>query len=551
MLRSLFLICAIVLCSLSQSQNTIGTTYVTDMVYDGYTLFSIHNKTYLVNNCGNVLNQWTSNYLPGNAVYLLANGNILRAGKFDDGTSTITFGGQGGIIELFDWEGNILWSYEYISSTYRQHHDVYPMPNGNVLILAATIMSGQDAIQAGRDPLKLSDNELYNERIIEVEPVGLNQGNIVWEWNIKDHLIQDIDATKDNFGDVANNPRKLDINFLNGNDSGDNWLHVNSIQYDELRDQIVLSSRLMSELYIIDHSTTTIEASESSGGTYGNGGDFLYRWGNPQSYRQGTEVNRQLFGQHMPYFIPENLPNSGNILLFNNGAGRTPLFSEALMITPPSTSLGEYIIENNKFGPDVPDYTYPNTTPTEDSDFFSAILSNAQQLPNGNILVCEGREGHFFELDQNNNVVWDYIIPISSIDGTAYTQNDDISALSNRTFRARKYASSYAAFDNRDLTPGEPLEINPNIEFCEQTLNVDEFFNSKIAIYPNPTKNYINIKYNQGLINKVEIYNLIGEKVLERKDSNVINIEQLEIGLYLLKITVNDKIFTKKLLKSK
>lgn len=550
MLRSILLTCTIVLCSVLQSQNTMGTTYVTDMVYDGYTLFSTHYKTYLINNCGKVINQWTSNYLPGNAVYLLENGNILRTGEFDTGTSTVTFGGQGGIIEQFDWEGNIVWSYEYISSTYRQHHDIQPMPNGNVLILAATIMSEQEAIQAGRDPLKLSDNELYNEQIVEVEPVGLNGGNIVWEWNIKDHLVQDFDSSKDNYGVVADSPRKLDINFLNGNNSGDNWLHVNSIQYDELRNQIILSSRNMSELWIIDHSTTTMEASGSSGGTYGHGGDFLYRWGNPQSYGQGLEVDRQLFGQHMPYFIPENLPNSGKILLFNNGAGRTPLFSEALMITPPSNALGAYIIENGKFGPDAPDYTYPNTSPTEDSDFFSAILSNAQQLPNGNILVCEGRKGHFFEFDTNNNIVWDYIIPINSVDGTAYTQYD-MTSLDNRTFRAIKYSSDYAAFNNRDLTPGEPLEINPNTAFCEQTLYVDDFFNSSIYVYPNPTKDIINIKSNQEVVNNVEVYNMLGEKVLEQKTSNTVNLEQLGVGLYLLKIKVDDKIFIEKLLKNK
>ena len=279
----------------SNSQNTVGTTFITEDVYDAFTLISANTKAYLINNCGEVVNEWTSAYIPGNAVYLLPNGNLLRAGRVQDNSSDIVFGGQGGIVELFDWDGNLIWSFLYNSNQERQHHDVFPMPNGNVLILAATVISSVEAISAGRDPNSLPENRLYNEQIIEVEPIGTNQANIVWEWNVKDHIIQDIDNSKDNFGDVSMNPGKLDINFLNGGSGTANWLHFNSIQYDEILNQIVISSRNLSEIYIIDHSTTTAEAATSSGGTYGKGGDFLYRWGNPQSYKQGSEADRILY----------------------------------------------------------------------------------------------------------------------------------------------------------------------------------------------------------------------------------------------------------------
>ena len=182
----------------SNSQNTVGTTFITEDVYDAFTLISANTKAYLINNCGEVVNEWTSAYIPGNAVYLLPNGNLLRAGRVQDNSSDIVFGGQGGIVELFDWDGNLIWSFLYNSNQERQHHDVFPMPNGNVLILAATVISSVEAILAGRDPNSLPENRLYNEQIIEVEPIGTNQANIVWEWNVKDHLIQDIDNSKDN-----------------------------------------------------------------------------------------------------------------------------------------------------------------------------------------------------------------------------------------------------------------------------------------------------------------------------------------------------------------
>jgi len=103
---------------------------------------------------------------------------------------------------------------------------------------------------------------------LEIKPIGTNDYSIEWEWNFKDHLIQDYDDTKNNYGVIEEHPEKLDINFLNDRIPAENWLHVNSIQYDETLDQIVISSRNLSELYIIDHSTTAEEATGETGGVW-------------------------------------------------------------------------------------------------------------------------------------------------------------------------------------------------------------------------------------------------------------------------------------------
>ena len=194
------------------------------------------------------------------------------------------------------------------------------------------------------------------------------------------------------------------------------------------------------------------------GGIYGKGGDFLYRWGNPQAYRQGTDQDRKLFGQHKPYIIPEGLPNEGKIIVFNNGFGRTPLFSQIDILEPPVSQIGFYEYqEGTAFSPLNSFFTFPDSTPIEDSNFFSGVVSSAQQLPNGNILICEGDEGRFFEIDENNTIVWEYIIPISNVDGLPFPLNLPISTASF-TFRATKYDPEYQAFNGRDLTPGNALK---------------------------------------------------------------------------------------------
>ncbi|WP_422105744.1 aryl-sulfate sulfotransferase [Winogradskyella sp.] len=526
------------------SQNTVGTISITEDAFEGYTLFTSNTKTFLINNCGEVVNEWNSALLPGNAVYLLPNGNLLRAGKSDNSTSALNLGGIGGIIELYDWDDNLLWSYTYSTDSFRQHHDVYPLPNGNILVLAITPMTNGEAIQAGRNPAMLSQNELYNEQIIEIEPVGTDNANIVWEWNVKDHLIQDFDNTKDNFGVVADNPQRLDINFLNGLDGARNWLHINSMQYNAERDQIILSSRHLSEIYIIDHSTTTAEAATGSGGTYGRGGDFLYRWGNPEAYDQGTSADRVLFGQHYPHFIESGLPNEDKIILFNNGIERNPSFSQVDIMTPPESSLGVYdYVANSAYGPLTPDYTYKDLS-TDPSEFYTAILSSAQQLPNGNILVCEGFDGYVFELDSNDNKVWEYINPMNNSDGSVASQFG--SPVNPRLFRAIKFAPDYPAFSGRDLTPGSPIEGNPDLTPCNE-LSISEFDQVSTTIYPNPTKDVIHVESNSA-IDSVEVYNILGRKVLVTQSSKV-DLSEQPSGVYLIKIYAGQNSLSKKVIK--
>ncbi|WP_047551284.1 aryl-sulfate sulfotransferase [Psychroserpens sp. Hel_I_66] len=544
--KLLFLFTLLTFC-INQAQNTVGTISITEDAYDAYTLISVNTKAFLINNCGQVINEWNSTYLPGNAVYLLPNGNLLRAGRVDDGSSNINFGGAGGIVELFDWDGNLVWSYLYNNNEMRQHHDIFPMPNGNVLILAATSMTSSEAVEAGRDPNLLTQNRLYNEQIIEVEPVGTNQVNVVWEWNANDHLIQDFDNTKSNFGNVSMSPEKLDINFLNGNSGNANWLHFNSIQYNENLDQIVISSRNLSEIYIIDHSTTTLEASGDIGGIYGKGGDFLYRWGNPQSYKQGTEQDRKLYGQHYPHIIESGLVDEGKIIIFNNGNGRTPQFSEVQIIDPPKESPGFYsYTTDTAYGPETVDYTYSDQSETP-APFFSNIVSSAQRLPNGNILICEGQNGEVFEIDSNENIVWEYINPVNNINGTVSSQGNPPPTV-GIIFRAIKYAQDFPAFTGRDLTPGNPIELNADISECE-SLNVDDFEISAFKIYPNPTRDFITIS-SEATIDKIELYSILGEKVYQSGQNTVVDLTSFNTGIYFAKIYSGDRSITKKIIKN-
>jgi hypothetical protein len=319
---------------------------------------------------------------------------------------------------------------------------MYPMPNGNILLLALTRKSKEEAIQAGRKEENLADDELYNEQILEIKPRGKMGADIVWEWNVWDHLVQDINSTKSNYGSVSGSPELFNINYVGLSSGKANWIHFNSIVYNQELDAILLASRQLNEIYIIDHSTTTEQAASHSGGLRNKGGDILYRWGNPAAYERGSKSDQQLFGPHAPYWIPDGYADGGDIMIFNNGTGRDSLYSSVEIIDPAGSGFGDYYLtENGTFGPDKPHYSYYDRE--NPKSFFSLILSNAQRLPNGNTLINEGTNGRFFEIDPQGTIVWEFINPDTP--KGILSQGDEVPT-GNNVFRIARYSPEYVAF---------------------------------------------------------------------------------------------------------
>ena len=283
--------------------STATPTATTD---EGYNLFAPlgETTTYLIDDVGDTVFTWPGAYRPGNAVYLLENGNLLRTGNTN--SANFDVGGAGGIVEEIASDGTVTWSFEYDSTQGRLHHDIEPLPNGNVLMIAWELKTESEALAAGRNPSLLTEGEVWPDIVIEVDPTN---DTIVWEWRVWDHLVQDYDSDQANYGVVADHPELIDLNFYGSRTrlGGADWNHINSIDYNAEFDQILLSVRSFSEIWVIDHSTTTAEAASHTGGNSGKGGDLLYRWGNPQAYDAGGADDQQLFVQHDAQWIPVGL----------------------------------------------------------------------------------------------------------------------------------------------------------------------------------------------------------------------------------------------------
>ncbi len=523
-----FSVMIIVLCSLYtqvlSQEKTVGLIINDNTrTYNGYTLFAPkHNTmTYLIDNEGRIVHMWTKSiYEPGQSVYLLENGNLLRScmtkGKLSTG------GGEGGRIEEYDWNDNLVWEFDFSTEMYMHHHDIRPLPNGNVLLLAVEKITVSDLLNAGFDPDKF--NQEIQDRgfmlpdfVAEVQPTRPVGGTIVWEWHVMDHLVQDYASDKNNYGNPDDHPELIDADGTK-NKLGVFWNHMNSVNYNAALDQIILSVRGNSEIWVIDHGTTTEQSAGHSGGKYGKGGDLLYRWGNPQAYKAGNENSQTLFQQHDAQWIDADCPGGGNILVFNNGLGRN--YSSVDEFATPVDENGNYsITAGAAFEPESPVWTY---SANPQNSLYSEAISGAQRLPNGNTLICDGVHGVFLEVTSDKELVWKYINPVVK---TGILSQGDTPPLDNRdhqynaVFRTQRYPAEYPGLAGRNLTPGELIEqYATGINDAVSGLRPEQYILHQN--YPNPFNMYTVIRYKSAYPGNVKltVFNMLGQEVKTLKN---------------------------------
>ena len=330
--------------------------------YNGYTLFSPFRgqNTYLIDMQGNVVHMWP--YPEGFSVSgseavekharLLEDGNLLRgtvdkAGKGNQ---------SGAIYQLINWDGEVIWQHDEERPGYNPHHDFRMIWNPGLnertlMYVASRQISHDDAIALGVDPAL---RDVYTSRPDGLVEVDMD-GNVIWEWNISDHLVQDIVPGSPTYGVVAENPGKMDPNFADG--VGGDWIHINAFDYNQELDQVVISNSANSELQVIDHGATFVPGNpeRSIELAAGDAGDFVYRWGNPCAHDAGdcpaivnegqssTNGHQQVFFIHDVQWIREkevafgkgDLPGAGNFMVFDNGTRRLgQTYSSVLEINP-------------------------------------------------------------------------------------------------------------------------------------------------------------------------------------------------------------------------
>ncbi|HEX4024004.1 MAG TPA: aryl-sulfate sulfotransferase [Steroidobacteraceae bacterium] len=378
------------------------TRYDPAKAYSGYVVFGgADQKTHLIDMDGNEVHQWPYSGLPSGLLNPSVTGGVrghvlVQLSSVEDDRSGNTgtslnpgeklLHGNKTIGEL-DWDGKVVWQWgaRAPGGAARQHHDWYRLPNGNTLVLANWIhvVPGFEA------------KPLYDDIIYEVTPAG----GIAWKWAASDHLHE--------FGFT---PAQLQLlyrtaqpDYLHLNDmtavGANRWFDGGDKRFDP--DNILIDSREANFIVIIDKKT----------------GKIVWRIGPNLPPAPGTTVALpqsttalprpvdQTSGQHDAHLIPEGLPGAGDLLVFDNQgeAGYPP---RRLAVLP-----GSRVLEIDPISRQI---VWQYTAGDSDRpawDFYSAFISSAQRLPNGNTLIDEGMNGRFFQVTPKGEIVWEYVSP--------------------------------------------------------------------------------------------------------------------------------------------
>lgn len=470
-----------------------------------------------------------------------------------------------------------VWTY----ATSNMHHDLCPMPNGNVIVIVEETKTSAQIQAAGGT---YSSSATF-EAIKEIHPTGINSGTVVWEWHLFDHLCQDNNNTKPNYtSSYAQSPQRFSVDLVTASD----FFHMNGIDYNPTLDQIVFSSHMKNEVYVIDHSTTTAQAATGAGGNAGRGGDFLYRWGRPQNYgctSNGNGVTLNVI--HDVRWVPAtNTTYPDYISIFHNGGCSGG--HAAVLFQPPHNGYNYTYTVGQVIGPTS--CTLP-TTPS----FSVQNMGGCQVLNNGNVLI-QNPNVRFYELNGSGTTYQqvqvgsvqadrlkycEVVYPTASatVSNTSICVNTPITLGSSSTSVMEtsptytySWTSNIGGFSsssqNPTATPASAgnytytvtvtnsggctstASVNVTVDACAAIEeNTDE--KAELNIYPNPTTGVIYLNEEFTLNNNFEnlVYNSLGKFVTGGKNQQSLDITGQTSGIYYLRlITENKDVINKKII---
>ena len=284
---------------------------------------------------------------------------------------TITYFSDSSIIES-DLNGNKLWQKHFCTTPSEMgenayNHALMRMPNDHYITLGNEMVRRMPARLDSIGRIKYPQRDTING--IAYAPVEFGtvleydkKGDLVWTWNSEDYF--------DRYGSVPKDNMTLQA-------------HVNALSVDRNNEFVYVGFRNINRIVKVEKRT----------------GQVVDSWG-PRSglidSLAGATVPKHdlyIYRQHNADILDD-----GTVLIYNNND------------YPNTDSLPSVVIFSQRPESDgqvVWKYYYELDTPTR---HIGRIGGSAQQLKNGNILVCTGTSNHIFEVTRDKKIVWQAVM---------------------------------------------------------------------------------------------------------------------------------------------
>jgi hypothetical protein len=236
-------------------------------------------------------------------------------------------------------------------------------------------------------------------------------------------------------------------------------------------------------------------------------------------------------------------------MVFNNGFNRTNQISTVETIQPTFNQDGSYQLSaNGNFLPDQSDWVYQMPV-------FVDFVSGASRLPNGNTFITSGPDGHLYELDHQDQPVWEYVSPADP-NNTYVTQGN--LPLGNTMFKAIKYSENHPAFINRTITPSGPIELNPIASNCviysKTIVGIDgnNLSSLEVQVIQNPITDQLRIANKTNKVVQIQIVDLMGREIINLNTSDqLISIPSGDWNsqMYIVTVRQNNQVHQQKVIK--
>jgi hypothetical protein len=251
------------------------------------------------------------------------------------------------------------------------HHEIHPLPNGNLITLSTELrsVSGFAQPMCGEPPDQFTGTyQLISDVIVEFEP---DSGKVVHEWHLSDYFDPQTNPADSNICPFA--PAFAVPVFLYAA-MGDvkDWTHANAVILDEKRNALLVSVRHLDAVLAIRYADDAD----------GKSGDLLWRLG------PGGDFTLEGAGELQYHQHAVEVQDDGSILLYDNGNDRpgTSLNSPDVSQHPYSRAVRYELDEVNK----TVTQKWEMRSVIDGRRLYAFFVGDADHQPNGNILIDDG-----------------------------------------------------------------------------------------------------------------------------------------------------------------